>query len=121
MLNRIPNEICKYLTEFLTVRDCLNLEISIHTKIYCKRHYQSKLYKEDYVHEYSIADKKLFVQSCSTKMGLFSIVNPYDQRQFLIRHTEDISTREANKKAYKVIEEKRKTILKRRLEMIGFE
>lgn len=122
MLKELPLDIQRYLSKLLVVRDCLSLELCIRDKINRKTHYEDRLYKEEYKHNYKFHDKIIYIETCRVKSVLFSLVKPMKDfdSHFIIRHTEEISTRGANRKAFKVITDKQKKILARRLEMLNF-
>ena len=69
--------------------------------------------------EYSYNDKKLYIESYRIHDTLFSLVRP-NKSQFIIRHSDDISTRDANKKAFEAICDNENSILKHRLKLLGF-
>ena len=64
----------------------------------------------------------MFIETCRLQSCLFSTVRHGKDyiRQFIIRHKDDISTRAANRKAFKVIVDGDNKVLRRRLEMFGF-
>lgn len=122
MLTDFPDDIKRHIARFLLVMDCLNFEVTLQERIHKKVHYEDRLYNEEYKCEYTTPTRKNKILIVSVRMdkALYSTVYVRDDlRQFVVLHKEDISTREANRKAFEAIKHKEETMLMRRLEMIG--
>lgn len=112
----LPLDILRNVTSFCYVNEALSLEVALAKTIYNTKHYKDLAYGEEYKRGYTYNGKKLHIESYRICNTLFSLVNS----QFIIRHADDISTRDANKKAFEVICDNENSILKRRLKLLGF-
>ena len=119
MIKHLPVEIPRYISRFLLVHGCLNLELCIQRSLFDKEHYEKLLYKEEYKHAYTFKEKEIFIETCRIGNAVYSTVR-VAMRSFIIRHTDDISTREANGKAFAILQDREKKVLRHRLEMVGF-
>lgn len=119
MLKALPNDIQRHIATFLLVQGCLNLELSIEKRLFSIQHYKNLLYREDYNHTYKFAKRDVFIETCRLGQAVYSTVR-VALRHFVIRHKNNVSTREANRNAFKAMQENESKVLMRRLEMVGF-
>ncbi len=119
MLKALPDDIQRHIGSFLMVQGCLNLELSIEKRLFSMDHYKRLLYKEDYNHTYKFAKRDVFIETCRLGQAVYSTVR-VALRHFVIRHKNNVSTREANRNAFEAMQAKESKVLMRRLEMIGF-
>lgn len=115
----IPDDLWRHVIHFLRVEGALSLENALVKKINETEHYKTLLFKQSYFKTYDFNNRKIHIDTYNISGTVFSQVKPLPKREFVIRHKEKISTKQANQKAYKVMCEKENRVLRRRLEMVG--
>tara|TARA_B000000437_G_scaffold210494_1_gene180480 strand:+ start:1931 stop:2287 length:357 start_codon:yes stop_codon:yes gene_type:complete len=115
----IPDDLWRHVVHFLRVEGAVNLEVAISKRLNPTDHYKALLYKQSYFKTYDFNNRKIHIDTYNLSGTLFSQVKPLPKREFVIRHKEKLSTKEANRKAYNVMCQKENRVLRRRLEMVG--
>ena len=110
----LPTDVLRRITDFLFVKECLEVETVLGYRLFDKEYYEKKRYKEPCVR----VRNNIEVETRRIQDTVFSQVKTR-QREFLIRHREEISTQKANDKAYNAIKLKYSKVLRRRLEMVS--
>jgi hypothetical protein len=115
----IPDDLWRHVVHFLRVEGAVQLEAAISKKLNPTEHYKALLFKQSYFKTYEYNNRKIHIDTYNLSGTVFSQVKPLPKREFVIRHKEKISTKQANLKAYEVICKKENRVLRRRLEMVG--
>jgi len=84
-------------------------------RLFDKAYYDKKRYKEPYIR----VQNNLQIETRRIQDTVFSQVKTR-KREFLIQHKEELSTQEANDKAYNALKFKYSKVLRRRLEMVCY-
>ncbi len=113
----IPIDMLRHITGFLRVADAILLENALAVKLYITSHYKSLLYKQSYSYMYHFNNRYIYIDTYRISDTVFSLVKPLPKSDFVIRHTDEISTKEANKKAYEALCAKESKALRRRFEL----
>lgn len=116
----IPDDLWRHIGSFLRVKEAVGLENALVKNLHSKEHYLELLYKESYSRLYIFNTRKINIETYRICGVVFSLVKPLPKSDFVIRHTDEISTREANKRAYDALCIKEGKVLRRRLEMVGW-
>ena len=115
----LPDDLLRHITSYLRVQESLHMEVATRCKLYDQKHYKKIWYGEDCKKIYTVNNKDISIHTYRIGKAVYSLVSTRPKMQFNILHREDISTREANKKAYESMILNDSLYLCRRLEMIG--
>ena len=115
----LPDDLLRHITSYLRVQESLHMEVAIRCKLYDQKHYKKIWYREDCKKKYTFNHRDISIHSYRIGEAVYSMVSTRPKMQFNILHREEISTREANKKAYESMILNDSLYLCRRLEMIG--
>ena len=104
-------DILRYIVPFLNVKDALNLQYVTKRKLY-----ETSYFKKIHFYEkISTTKDNITVVTQHIQNTLLSNVIR-NKKQFIIRHNEHISTRQANRKVFETLKGK---LIRKRLEMVG--
>lgn len=115
----IPDDLWRHIVQFLRVEGALSLENALVKKINKTEHYKDLYYRQSYFKMYMYHKRKIHIDTYNICGTVFSLVKPLPKSDFVIRHKEKISTKDANKKAYEALCLRERKVLRRRLEMVG--
>lgn len=115
----IPDDLWRHVVHFLRVEGAMQLEVALSKRLNQTEHYKALLFKQSYCKTYEYNNRKIHIDTYNLSGTVFSQVKPLPKREFVIRHKEKISTKQANLKAYEVMCQKENRVLRRRLEMVG--
>ena len=111
----LPTDVLRRITDFLLVEECFMMENILGIQLFDKEYYDKKRYREPYMR----IGNNMEIETRRIQDTVFSQVKTR-KREFLIRHKEDLSTQEANDKAYNALKFKYSKVLRRRLEMVCY-
>lgn len=101
-LYMLPKDILRMVTDFLRVEECLRLEVACQEVLFDKEHYQNRIYSQSIVKFFLRKNIKIMIETHRIKDTVFSMVRK-GKKEFLIRHREEISTKDANNKVFNYV------------------
>jgi len=104
-LYMLPKDILRVIADFLLVKECLNLQVACQLVLFEKIHYQNRIYSESIVKFFLRKNIRIMIATHRMRNTVFSMVRN-GKKEFLIRHTEEISTKNANNKVLKLLKSK---------------
>lgn len=110
----LPTDVLRRITDFLLVKECFIIENILGIRLFDKSYYDKKRYKEPCIR----VQNNIQIETRRIQNTVFSQVKT-KRYEYLIQHKEELSTREANDKAYNALKLKYSKVLRRRLEMVS--
>ncbi len=98
----LPKDILRVVTDFLRVKECLHLQVACRQVLFDKQHYQNRIYSQSIVKFFLRKNIQIMIETHRIRDTVFSMVRK-GKKEFLIRHTEEISTKDANNKVFNYV------------------
>jgi hypothetical protein len=98
----LPVDILRYITQFLLVQEAIRFENNIAMKLNSTCHYKMLKYKQPFKRKEFFNGRYIEITTENIHGKVFSNVT-LPKKSFVITHREDISTKNANTKAFKLM------------------
>jgi hypothetical protein len=113
----LPNDILRHISTFCTVFDSLIMELALDVKLFELSMYKRRLYKEPFESVHNINGRIVNISTFYENDTVNSRVLGCPVPNFTILHKNIMSTRNANRYAFKALY-RQSTCIRRRLEMV---
>lgn len=98
----LPVDVLRHITQFLLVEEAIRFENNIAMKLNSTCHYKMLKYKQPFLRKEFFNGRYIVINTENIHGKVFSEVT-LPKKTFVITHREDISTKNANTKAFKLM------------------